>query len=68
MKKIAAMILALALALSAAMKAMDRNYRESDDVKWNFTKFLVSREGEVVARFEPTAPMKDVEAAIAALL
>ena len=59
---------AKALALSAAMKAMDRNYRESDDVKWNFTKFLVSREGEVVARFEPTAPMKDVEAAIAALL
>ena len=30
------------------------------DVKWNFTKFLVSPEGEVVARFEsPVDPMAD---------
>lgn len=30
---------------------------EAGDVKWNFEKFLVSREGEVLARFRPmTAP------------
>jgi glutathione peroxidase len=34
-------------------------------VGWNFTKFLVSREGRVVARFEPTADMAEVRAAIA---
>ncbi|MDO7906462.1 glutathione peroxidase [Paenibacillus sp. JX-17] len=30
---------------------------ESDEIQWNFTKFLINRQGEVVARFEPrTAP------------
>ena len=31
------------------------NFRETSDIKWNFTKFLVDRKGNVVARFEPTA-------------
>ena len=31
---------------------------------WNFTKFLVDREGNLVSRFEPTVDMKKVEAAI----
>jgi len=36
------------------------------DIKWNFTKFLVSRDGKVVQRFEPavTPDSKDVTAAI----
>ena len=29
-------------------------YLEGDSIKWNFTKFLINREGEVAARFEPT--------------
>ena len=37
-------------------------------IKWNFTKFLIDREGNVVARFEPTADMDDVKAAVAAEL
>ncbi len=37
-------------------------------IKWNFTKFLVDREGRVVARFEPTVDMKDVRSAVAAAL
>lgn len=37
-------------------------------VGWNFTKFLVNREGKVIARFEPTADMKEVRAAVAAEL
>ena len=28
------------------------------DIKWNFTKFLIDREGNVVERFEPTADME----------
>ena len=36
-------------------------WRESSDIKWNFTKFLINRKGEVVARFEPTHDMADVE-------
>ena len=39
------------------------NFRETSDIKWNFTKFLVDRKGNVVARFEPTADMADVEKA-----
>lgn len=34
----------------------------------NFTKFIIDRQGNVVARFEPTADMKDVEACVKALL
>ena len=29
-------------------------YLEGDGIKWNFTKFLIDKNGEVVARFEPT--------------
>lgn len=36
--------------------------------KWNFTKFVIDREGNVVARFEPTADMEKVEACIKSLL
>ena len=38
------------------------------DIQWNFTKFLINRKGEVVARFEPTHNMEDVEKQCEALL
>ncbi len=44
------------------------DYKETSDIKWNFTKFVVDREGNVVARFEPTHNMDDVEACIKSLL
>ncbi len=44
------------------------NWRETADIKWNFTKFLIDREGNVVARFEPTRDMKSVEAEVEKLL
>lgn len=43
-------------------------WRTSPDVKWNFTKFLINRNGEVVARFEPTATAADMLPEIKALL
>ena len=46
----------------------DKDWALKPDIKWNFTKFLVNREGKVVARFEPTADMSDVEAKIAELI
>ena len=57
-----------AMAMKAMAKAADKDYQNSSDIKWNFTKFLVDREGKVVARFEPTADMKEVEKAVAALI
>ncbi len=46
----------------------DPDWAKKPDIKWNFTKFLIDREGNVVARFEPTADMKKVEECIKALL
>jgi glutathione peroxidase len=44
----------------------EANPATAGDVKWNFTKFLVNREGKVVARFEPavTPGSPEVKAAI----
>ena len=39
-----------------------------DEIKWNFTKFLVSREGEVVKRFESLVDPLDIEPVIESLL
>ena len=46
----------------------DPDWDKKSDIKWNFTKFVVDRDGTVVARFEPTADMAEVEACIKALL
>ena len=39
-----------------------------DTIKWNFTKFLINRDGKAVARYAPTVPPQDIEADIRALL
>ncbi|MBQ1705353.1 MAG: glutathione peroxidase [Clostridia bacterium] len=57
-----------ALAMSAMLKTIDKNYKTNPDIKWNFTKFVVDRQGEVVARFEPTADMKELAACVAGLI
>lgn len=57
-----------ALAMGAMLKTIDKNYKQNPEIKWNFTKFLVDREGNVVARFEPTVDMKKVEEAVKELL
>ena len=47
---------------------IDPDFMNNSDIKWNFTKFVVDRQGNVVARFEPTADMADVEACVRSLL
>ena len=59
---------AAALAMAAMLKMRDKNYKTNPDIKWNFTKFLIDREGRVVARFEPTANMEDVKKAVRELV
>lgn len=59
------------LKMAALKKFADANNKKFGDkayIKWNFTKFLIDREGNVVTRFEPTADMDDVRAAVAAML
>ena len=51
---------AKALAMGLLLKRIDKDYKNNPDIKWNFTKFIVNRKGDVVARFEPTANMDEV--------
>jgi glutathione peroxidase len=54
--------------LHAAFLAQDSLYVQNPDIKWNFTKFLIDREGNVVCRFEPTAPINAINEAVEKLL
>ena len=58
----------IAAKLTEALKANFPEYLEGDGIKWNFTKFLVDREGNVVKRFEPTTDPADIAKDIEALL
>ncbi|MBR6747872.1 MAG: glutathione peroxidase [Clostridia bacterium] len=53
--------------LSGVLKKIDRDYKTTSGIKWNFTKFLINREGEIVERFEPT-DMKKLREKIEACL
>ncbi len=55
-------------ALEKFTAANNKQFGDKAYIKWNFTKFLVDRSGKLVARFEPTASMADVEAAVKELL
>jgi glutathione peroxidase len=57
-----------ALAMGVMLKKIDPDYKNNAEIKWNFTKFLIDRDGNVVARFEPTAKMDTVRDAVAALV
>lgn len=48
------------LMMSQVAKKMDKDYKNNSGIKWNFTKFLISREGGILERFEPTESMKKV--------
>lgn len=54
--------------LAEMLAKEDKDWATKPDIKWNFTKFLINRTGKVVARFEPTADMAEVEAKISELL
>ncbi len=51
--------------LDKMLSEQDADYKQKPDIKWNFTKFLINKKGQVVARYEPTTPIdqiaKDIE-------
>ena len=54
-----------------AMKAIEKiskTYKNQNDIKWNFTKFLVDRNGNVVGRYSPTFKPEDMEEKIKELI
>ena len=52
----------------AMLKKISKTYEKESDIRWNFTKFLVDREGKVVARFAPTTKPEDIEKELLKLL
>lgn len=50
------------------LKASARGALGSEGIKWNFTKFLINREGDVVKRYAPTTKPEDLRKDIEALL
>ena len=54
-----------------SMKAIDKistTCKNKGDIKWNFTKFLVDKNGKVVKRYSPTYIPNDMEEDIKSLL
>ena len=54
--------------LESSLERTNPDYKENSNIKWNFTKFLIDRQGNVVERFEPTTDMLLVEDRIVSLL
>ncbi|NLE15896.1 MAG: glutathione peroxidase [Spirochaetales bacterium] len=54
--------------LTERMRASDPEFEKDSSIKWNFTKFLIDKNGEVVERFEPTTFMTEVEEKMKVLL
>ena len=54
--------------LYAWLKGEKKGILGTEAIKWNFTKFLVDRQGRVASRFAPTATPSSLEGAIEALL
>ena len=53
----------MGMMLSIAVKKTDKEYKNNGNIKWNFTKFLIDRNGDIVERFEPT-DMKNLKSKI----
>ena len=51
-------------ALNKFAKMNNKKFGDKTYIGWNFTKFLVDREGKVITRFEPTEDMKNVREAV----
>ena len=58
----------MAKRIDEMLRKFDKDYDKNPDIKWNFTKFLIDRKGNVVYRFEPTEDMKNIEEKVKELL
>ncbi|MFV0341344.1 MAG: glutathione peroxidase [Anaerocolumna sp.] len=54
--------------LNNMLSSADPDFSNKPSIKWNFTKFLIDRNGNVIERFEPTESIETVEDKIKELL
>ena len=50
-----------AKATHALLKTLSKSVEKDSDILWNFTKFLISKDGETIQRYAPTTDPKDFE-------
>lgn len=55
-------------ATATMLKGISKSYKKESDILWNFTKFLVAKDGRTVRRYAPTTEPKDFEKDIEAVL
>ncbi len=51
-----------------AIEKISKSATKDGDIKWNFTKFIVDKNGNVVGRYSPTYKPEDMEDKIKELL
>ena len=57
-----------AKAAQKLFKTISKSVEKDSDIKWNFTKFLISRDGTVIKRYAPTTTPEDIEKDILGML
>ena len=57
-----------AQAAKALFKTISNSVEKDNDIKWNFTKFLISKDGETIKRYAPTTEPKDFEKDVETML
>ena len=57
-----------AKASAKLFKTISKSVEKESDIKWNFTKFLISRDGLIIKRFAPTTTPEDIENDIKTML
>ncbi|MBP5313318.1 MAG: glutathione peroxidase [Eggerthellaceae bacterium] len=57
-----------AVSMNTVAKAMDKDYKNNGNIKWNFTKIIIDKKGNIAGRFEPTESMDDLKKKVEELL
>jgi len=57
-----------AKATAKMLKGLSKSMEKDSDIRWNFTKFLVNRDGTVIKRYAPTTKPEDIEKDIQTML